>query len=54
MGYLDGLQTLNISTSVALLISSVGIPIAKHGNRAASSLSGSSDIISQLNVKIEG
>ena len=49
----DGLQTLNISTSVALLISSVGIPIAKHGNRAASSLSGSSDIISQLNVKIE-
>jgi anthranilate phosphoribosyltransferase len=49
----DGLQTLNISTSVALLLSSIGIPIAKHGNRAASSMSGSSDIISQLNIKIE-
>ncbi len=49
----DGMKTLNISTSVALLISSVGIPIAKHGNRAASSSSGSSDIISELNIKSE-
>ena len=47
----DGLKTLNISTSVALLLSSIGIPIAKHGNRAASSSSGSSDIITQLNIK---
>lgn len=49
----DGLKTLNISTTVALLLSSVGIPIAKHGNRAASSDSGSSDIIGKLNIKSE-
>ncbi len=49
----DGLKTLNISTSVAILLSSVGIPIAKHGNRAASSLSGSSDIISELKIPNE-
>ncbi len=46
----DGLKTLNISTTVAILLSSIGIPIAKHGNRAASSLSGSSDIISELKI----
>ncbi len=49
----DGLKTLNISTSVALLLSSIGIPIAKHGNKAASSSSGSSDIINCLNIKSE-
>ena len=49
----DGLKTLNISTSVALLLSSINIPIAKHGNRAASSNSGSTDIINQLNIKFE-
>ena len=49
----DGMKTLNISTTVAILLSSVGVPIAKHGNRAASSDSGSSDIISKLNIKIE-
>ena len=49
----DGLKTLNISTTVAILLSSVGIPIAKHGNRAASSLSGSSDIISELKIPNE-
>ncbi len=49
----DGFKTLNISTTVAILLSSVGIPIAKHGNRAASSLSGSSDIISELKIPNE-
>ncbi len=49
----DGLKTLNISTSVALLLSSMNIPIAKHGNRAASSNSGSTDIINELNIKSE-
>ena len=49
----DGLKTLNISTTIAILLSSVGIPIAKHGNRAASSLSGSSDIISELKIPNE-
>jgi len=47
----DGLKTLNISTTVAILLSSVGIPIAKHGNRAASSNSGSSDVINELAIK---
>ena len=46
----DGLKTLNISTTVAILLSSVGIPIAKHGNRAASSNSGSSDVINELGI----
>ncbi len=49
----DGLKTLNISTTVAILLSSVGIHIAKHGNRAASSLSGSTDIISELKIPNE-
>ena len=49
----DGLKTLNISTTVALLLSSMNIPIAKHGNKAASSNSGSTDIINQLNIKNE-
>ena len=49
----DGLKTLNISTTVALLISSVGITVAKHGNRAASSDSGSSDIIKELKINTE-
>ncbi len=49
----DGLKTLNISTTVALLLSSIGVPVAKHGNRAASSDSGSSDIIGKLNIKSE-
>ena len=46
----DGLKTLNISTTVAILLSSVGVPIAKHGNRAASSNSGSSDVINELGI----
>lgn len=48
----DGQKTLNISTTVALLLSSIGIKISKHGNRAASSLSGSTDILKELGFKI--
>ena len=49
----DGKKTLNISTTVGLLIASTGIKISKHGNRAASSLSGSSDILNELGFKME-
>ncbi|MDC1316101.1 anthranilate phosphoribosyltransferase [Alphaproteobacteria bacterium] len=49
----DGKKTLNISTTVALLISSIGIKVSKHGNGAASSLSGSSDILNELGIKME-
>ena len=49
----DGKKTLNISTTVGLLISSIGIKVSKHGNRAASSLSGSSDILNELGFKME-
>ena len=49
----DGKKTLNISTTVALLLASIGIKISKHGNRAASSLSGSSDILNELGIKME-
>ncbi|MDB9777003.1 anthranilate phosphoribosyltransferase [Alphaproteobacteria bacterium] len=49
----DGKKTLNISTTVGLLIASTGIKVSKHGNRAASSLSGSSDILKELGFKME-
>jgi len=48
----DGKNTLNISTASALLLASMGIKIAKHGNKAVSSKCGSGDVLESLNINI--
>ena len=49
----DGMNTLNISTASALLLSSMGIKVAKHGNKAVSSKCGSGDVLEALNIRID-
>ena len=48
----DGKNTLNISTASAILLGSMGVKVAKHGNKAVSSKCGSGDVLEALNIKI--